>query len=570
VADRLHRLEKRRAQHDAARRSQARADRAVEAILKEIDSAGEEIEKVYGGAGLEPGSETELLRRLDLLAAWAKLRDELRDKRVVERETEQRLGDRSELLSAVEAGDESALLRQLHEAQTLASERERLSNEIHTIENAIVSARAGGDLEAARAGVAACVDSLETRLEEEGFAEVAGFLLADVEREHTAVSRPAVLRRAEEWFARFTRHAFELNPPGLLGRSFVVRESATGEDRTPDQLSSGTRMQLFLSLRLAFALEAERGCEPLPLFLDEALTVTDPERFRSVAECVHSFAQEQERQVFYLTAQPHDVRALAALGTEPRLILLHEVRRLAAAMPDPSDLELPPLEAVPTCEGRTAEEYGEILQVPRVTLWDPAESLHLFHLLRDELKLLERLLDRGVCRVGQLRNLLGTEIAASFLSPEEREELRWRSAVVDAFLEAARQGRGRPVDRTVLEDAQVSPVFIDRLASLAEELNGDASALLEAMDARQDSRVKRFHARQREHLQTYFEEQGHLDTRPTLGLREIELRLLAAATADIERGAATPERVAALTRFLAATAFPDGRTVPIQTWQSEQ
>ena len=90
-------------------------------------------------------------------------------------------------------------------------------------------------------------------------------------------------------------------------------------------------MQLLLALRLAFAVEAERGREPIPIFLDEALTVADPERYRSVVECLHDFARKENRQVIYLTAQPTDVRAWEHdAAAPPHLIRLDEVRRLGA------------------------------------------------------------------------------------------------------------------------------------------------------------------------------------------------------------------------------------------------
>ena len=82
---------------------------------------------------------------------------------------------------------------------------------------------------------------------------------------------------------------------------------------------------MFLALRLAFAMEAERGCEPLPFFLDEALTISDPERFRSVADCIHDFARDRERVVLGLRRAAGVIsgeagRALLASGDGGRLL----------------------------------------------------------------------------------------------------------------------------------------------------------------------------------------------------------------------------------------------------------
>ena len=557
IGDRLDRLETRRKQRDDARQTLSRAQRDRETALEEIERTSEEIAGVYSGAGLPADDDAELTRRLDLRKSWLKACDRRRDTRAVLKDTERRLGEEPQLVTLVETDDEDALLRQLEAAETLAGEQEDISKTITTIENAARSARAGHELEDARARVAKCEEELRARHYEEGFAEVARFLLSDVELEHADSSRPAVLRDAESWFARFTRNAFELRSSGRRGGSFLVRETATGENRTPGQLSSGTRMQLFLGLRLAFALDAERGRESLPFFLDEALTITDPDRFRSVVDCLDAFARDRGRQLFYLTAQPHDLLEWEALKSAPKQIRLHEVRRLTSAIRDPSGLEPPRMDEVPSCEGKTAEEYGVLLQVPRVELWDVAESVQLFHLLRDRLPLLARLLEFGIRNVGSLRSLLDSEAAELLLSPAEREELRWRNSVVETFLVACRRGRGRPLDREVLVDADVSPTFLPRLSPLVDELNGSASALLDAIDTKQDERVKGFRTRQREELQTYFEDHGYIDTRDPLEIQQITQHLLSAAADEIKSGTTTAAKVAELTRFLLATALTD-------------
>jgi exonuclease SbcC len=294
---------------------------------------------------------------------------------------EQRLGDQADLLALVAAKDEAELRRQRDAAQELADERESISNEIVKIETSIAQAREGNELDAARARAGDCRELLEQRFEQECFSTAARLLLDDVEQQHVDANRPEVLRRAEEWFARFTRNAFTLRSHAPRSGTFLARENSSGEDRTPLQLSSGTRMQLFLALRLAFALDAERNRESLPFFLDEALTISDPERFGSIVDCLHAFAREQDRQVFYLTAQPHDVRVWSGLDPQPKQIKLHEVRDLGASLQEPADLELRPIEEIPSSAGLTPEEYGQRLQVPRVELWNAATMVHLFHAL---------------------------------------------------------------------------------------------------------------------------------------------------------------------------------------------
>ena len=549
----LRRLETRRGAQDDARTTLARTEREQKTVRAEQMRIEKAITAVYTEAGLAESDDAELVRRLELRDDWKSVHNRRRGKIDVLLNAEQRLGDEGDLLALVKAKDESTLRRQRDAARELAGEQESISNEIVKIETSITQARAGNELDVARARHAGCREILEQQFEQECFSTAARLLLDDVEQQHVDANRPEVLRRAEEWFARFTRNAFTLRSHAPRGGTFLARENSSGEDRTPRQLSSGTRMQLFLALRLAFALDAERDREPLPFFLDEALTISDPERSGSIVDCLHAFAREQNRQLFYLTAQPHDLRMWSGLDPQPKQIKLHEVRRLTASLQEPGDLELRRLEEIPAGTGLTPEQYGELLQVPRLELWEAATMVHLFHLLRDELALLEKLLNLGIRTVGQLRGLLDSGYASVHLSPGELENLRWRAALVDAFLEACRHGRGRPVNRQVLEQAELRSTYIDRFASLADDLGGDARALLDAVDAKADERVKRFRADQRELLEAYFETNGHLGTGLTLEAREIELRVQSAANTDVERGTTTRNKVAEVTRFLLAT-----------------
>src|SRR5690606_31106452 len=100
------------------------------------------------------------------------------------------------------------------------------------------------------------------------------FLLERIEQGHRD-QRTGALARAEEWFARFTHHRFELVVQGGSTLELRARDVRMGETRALEALSTATRVQLLLAVRLAFLEEAERGRETLPLFLDEVLATSD-------------------------------------------------------------------------------------------------------------------------------------------------------------------------------------------------------------------------------------------------------------------------------------------------------
>lgn len=84
-----------------------------------------------------------------------------------------------------------------------------------------------------------------------------------------------------------------------------------------DQLSRGTREQLFLALRLALASGyARRGCQ-LPLVLDDVLVNFDESRTRAAAEVLMDFGHAGH-QVLIFTCHEHVMQLFGELGADIR------------------------------------------------------------------------------------------------------------------------------------------------------------------------------------------------------------------------------------------------------------
>ena len=85
-------------------------------------------------------------------------------------------------------------------------------------------------------------------------------------------------------------------------RQILVRRG-DGTECTPKQLSTGTREQLFLAIRLAYVLHYCRQHEPLPIIMDDVLVNFDAARAR---QTLHALAEIAETvQVLYFTCHPH-------------------------------------------------------------------------------------------------------------------------------------------------------------------------------------------------------------------------------------------------------------------------
>ena len=208
-----------------------------------------------------------------------------------------------------------------------------------------------------------------------------------------------------------------------------------------------------------------------------------------------------------------------------------------ASAPEDYRVDAPP--SLPAPNGRSAEAYASLLGVPpRLDPHRPEGGIHLFHLLRDDLALLHSLMETWrIVTLGQLEVLLASDAARAALPGEAlQHRLRRRCRVVRTWVELWRRGRGRPVDRGVLERCSaISVTFIDRVAELAARVEGDAEALLEALGA---GAVERFRASKLDALEQWLADEGHTDDRERLtgeDRRRLTLQRVAPAT-DADAG----------------------------------
>ena len=549
LGQRLERLAGRVRGRDGAERDLHTARENLERLSGAIEKRRVETEEMFRRAGLASGDEVELRRRLEFLEQWRSVDRQLTEVRIAEELLHGELADRPDLLGVSEEDGEATLKGRRGFLRERAERVPALSKAIAGIRARVELASQGRDLEEARARRQRAGDALHRRFDEAMLAEAGAFLLDQVESEHVRTSRPTVLRRAEEWFARFTRHEFELAMGAAGDGTFRARETATGEWRALSELSSGTRMQLLLAVRIAFAVEAEKGRTPLPLFLDEALTTADPDRYRAVTDSLRRLSEEGGRQIFYLTAQPEEGRYWAEAA--PTVIDLAASRRAGRAVTAPEEVGLPPAAPEPPDPGGLhPEEYAVRIGVEPVQPWEHPAGIHAFHFLRDDLDLVRRLLRAGVERLGPLASLLDSDEARLFLSPAEQSSVRLRVAGARAWLEAWRDGRGRPVDRDVLAaSGAITPTFIDRLVELASEVDGDPRLLLHAMDT---GAVPRFWGRNRQRLEEWLRENAYLGDAEPLDARGLERRVAMALTAHGAPPESSLDQAADLARSMAA------------------
>lgn len=109
-----------------------------------------------------------------------------------------------------------------------------------------------------------------------------------------------------------------------LGEDFLCIDDEYGQTYRVEQLSGGTREQLFLAIRFALVREfARRGVE-LPLVMDDLFVNFDQERTDAAAECLIELAAEGQ-QILFFTCHEHLAHLFRRKQIEPLWLPGHKV-----------------------------------------------------------------------------------------------------------------------------------------------------------------------------------------------------------------------------------------------------
>jgi len=477
---------------------QAADDRLAE-LEDEIESLSAERRALFEAAGLTDDDRHGLRDRLRRLDEWRRLRDELRGLEHGRQVALEALGEDPDLLDMAHSRDEAALVQLGERLSAVARRRDELAERIATIESERNAALEQRELERLNAERERLRNELESVMEMHRDAEAAQFLIERARAGYSQSHQPALFTRARRLFGRMTRTRFELT---FEDGRFGALDQAMGERRGIGELSTATRVQLLLALRLAWIEETETEGPGLPIFLDEVLATTDPDRYRAVVEAVQEIVSGG-RQVIYLSSQPADAQAWQRFAGQPS----PEIIELAPIAETSFDFTLP---AAPRCPEATlaADEWAVQAGVDLLDPWRDPEAMQLFHLLRDRLDDLNALRAFGIVTLGQFEH--ARELALDLpIGDASANTLDRRAAAARAWLERWRRGHTEPVGPRVLDESgAISETFIEPVARLNRELGGDARALTDAL---RDGRVSRFRTDKTDQLESFLAAGGYLD-----------------------------------------------------------
>lgn len=116
--------------------------------------------------------------------------------------------------------------------------------------------------------------------------------------------RSTMMARASEAFATISQGAYrQLTTQTDRDNEILIAIAADGSSKTAEELSKGTRFQLYLALRVAGYYEFIHAQRPMPFIADDIMETFDDDRSR---ETFQIFAQmATQGQVIYLTHHQH-------------------------------------------------------------------------------------------------------------------------------------------------------------------------------------------------------------------------------------------------------------------------
>ena len=496
-------------------RGHAELHNEVRACRRRIDELEADIEQLTGQhdelfkqAGLNISDRETLIRRIEQFEEWRTLEQQRRDRSLEVNRLENRLSAEKELLTSAREQQRETLEQMREELSEQAHLRDQLNRRIaaiHTRHEDVLKRREleamSGDLEVHRQ---ALVEDLEAQL----LARAGHVLITDVRSAHQADNEPATLARAARWFERFTRHRYQLR---FATDRFEALDTRAEQTRSIAQLSTATRMQLLLALRLAWIEQAEQGREPLPVFMDEVLTTSDPDRYRLIVESVQEIATAG-RQMFYLTAQSDEATAWAAWaedGPAPHVVDMAEVRQ---GQVQPLELAMPRGEErqrdVPDPTGMKPEEWAASASIGPINPWSGSGMVSVFHLLHDNLDLAARLIGAELERLGELSSYLDAGLDDTLLDEPTRARLKRRVRAAALILDDWRRRHHRPVNAAALEaSGLVSDTFMPKVIDAANRADHEPASLIKAL---RDGQVPRFRSDTIEQLGQWLTDNGYM------------------------------------------------------------
>jgi DNA repair protein SbcC/Rad50 len=543
VGTRLEALSSRNSSYKGAVTEKRSIAENIETLEGDLGEMREKLHAVYQRAAVANYDDIGLARKLEDFPEFLKLTKRTNELQPLIDEKNKKLvnGSNQDLIEC----SKEQLDQEAEELGVEAGKADSLKEERTLILKMIRDSRDGRNVEDKILAQENALEELDNKRSEALNSLAGNYLLDIVENEHEQTQTPRVFNRAVDLFSVFTDYKYELKlSSGVDNPELCALDTQQGDILKLGDLSDGTRTQLLLATKIAYAEEVEQGSS-LPLFLDETLVQSDPDRFSTIIENLGKVAADFDRQIFYLTSNPFDIERITYILTNkgyavPGSIDVAAARSIEYRITSPTELiAANEVAVVPSPEGLSAADYAVLLEVQHMDPMLGPLSQHIYYLLMDDSELLYKFIRVRISSTGQWRRIASMPIAEEICgNPSLIRRLNGQLELLERFCSLWCLGRGRAINRTSLEDSGAfSPSNIDDATEICTKLEGNAQAFLSALENKE---LKRYPTKKLEMLTDYLIEGGYVDRADVLDEDEIFERML-----TIQIGAEMSEMVRA-------------------------
>jgi uncharacterized protein YhaN len=319
LATRLRDAEARKVAANAARRELERLARERTRLDAERDRLVTARDQLR--ARLERLGSGDAARGLEVARARIEARTLVRRLREELAHTHPELDDFVSRIAAAEAAgeewtvDDDALERRRSQEEELTDGIEALVRRAEALEREVERLRGQETVDAVDGEILLLEEELADARRERDRRWLLARVVREAERRFREEHQPDVIRRAGAHLSRITAGRYQrilMGDAQTEGTFLLHGPGYTTPVRVGEPISTGTREQVYLALRLAIVDHLDRGGERLPLFMDEAFVNWDPGRLERGLEVLGGIAEA--RQVFLFTCHPEVVERAQRLG----------------------------------------------------------------------------------------------------------------------------------------------------------------------------------------------------------------------------------------------------------------
>ncbi|WFB34433.1 AAA family ATPase [Kiritimatiellota bacterium B12222] len=506
----------------ARRHQQKEVDLTLRHLQQLLNKNQQDCKELCQRIGLDSPDVTTLRQWVALLPEWNQtfrqseaIKDRLSDLRKL-------MGDEEALLST-DPGELTARYQACEEAKlTERGLREQISKLEQRIDDQIKGRGVHEAEEALQQRKEALLAAREAQIDTEIGMEILDWL----QEQCRSRDRSKVLQEANRNLTLFSKGTLQLQLSDEGNGNEFSAVSPGHAPKSLDRLSSGERTQLLMAVRLAFLNLNEHA--PLPLLVDEALGTTDDQRGEELIRALIEVSK-QGRQLFYFTAQEDEIQKWRQVLTErnepAKLIDLSEIRGQSEHQ-NLSPL-LPP--STPVLNFRKGKQestkaWAQRLQIPGWHPHQPVEELSMWTFTHQQPELLHTLFEHHIHRVGQWIIFEQNNALAGLVSKNIQTEINQQIQILQIIQQYWRIGRAAKVEEAVLSQSNaVSDKFIEDVLAKLREVDGDAQALIHALDR---SEVKGFRQNKIRELENEFIDQGFISSETPLSAAEVRAKTL--------------------------------------------